>query len=125
MQTENMVYLQLCSPNGLFIPAKTHPDVVVQSVAARDQVKAKKYAQDHGIPDVKGSYQGKVVPLRPRCQRESHWWLKALRLQYLGIVSHGVVTRWTHLITPESSQERLILSSPSHDRRHERMTSTA
>lgn len=98
------MYLQCCSPNGLFIPAKTHPDVVVQAVAARDQVKAKKYAQDHGIPDVKGSYQGKVPHAKPRCQRESHWWLKALRIQCLSIVSHGVVMRPTHL-TPESCFE--------------------
>ncbi|KAI0449060.1 NAD(P)-binding protein [Xylaria acuta] len=44
-------------PNGLFIPAKTHADIVVQSVAARDPAKASKYAQEHGIPNVKGSYQ--------------------------------------------------------------------
>lgn len=54
-------------PNGLFIPAKTHPDVVVQAVAARDQVKAKKYAQDHGIPDVKGSYQEMLDDLEIDC----------------------------------------------------------
>ncbi|TVY48003.1 hypothetical protein LCER1_G008233 [Lachnellula cervina] len=44
-------------PSGLFIPAKTHPDVIVQAVAARDRAKANKYALEHGIPEVKGSYQ--------------------------------------------------------------------
>ncbi|KAH8671456.1 hypothetical protein BX600DRAFT_548430 [Xylariales sp. PMI_506] len=45
------------APNALINPAKTHPDVVVQVVAARDQAKAKEYARKHGIPDVKASYQ--------------------------------------------------------------------
>ncbi|KAI1081405.1 NAD(P)-binding protein [Whalleya microplaca] len=44
-------------PRALLIPASTHPDVVVQVVAARDQAKARQYAQTHGIPGVKASYQ--------------------------------------------------------------------
>jgi len=74
-KSENMANLRRYSPSGLFIPAKTHPDVVVQAVAARDPAKASKYAQEHGIPDVKGSYQGKV-PIKH--QRKCNRWLKAL-----------------------------------------------
>ena len=53
-------------PNALLIPAKTHPDVVVKSVAARDQEKALNYACKHGIQDVKGSYQGELSLQCPR-----------------------------------------------------------
>ncbi|KAG4217312.1 hypothetical protein PC116_g34207 [Phytophthora cactorum] len=45
-------------PMALILPAKSHPDVVVQTVAARDPKKAKAYAQKHGIPEVSASYQG-------------------------------------------------------------------
>ncbi|KAL7624145.1 hypothetical protein AAE478_005702 [Parahypoxylon ruwenzoriense] len=45
------------APQALIIPAKSHPDVVVQTVAARDPKKAKAYAQKHGIPDVAETYQ--------------------------------------------------------------------
>ncbi|RYO95977.1 hypothetical protein DL765_011715 [Monosporascus sp. GIB2] len=44
-------------PDALTIPAKTHPDVVVQAVAARDRTKAQAYAQKHGIAEVKATYQ--------------------------------------------------------------------
>ncbi|KAI1262590.1 hypothetical protein F5Y18DRAFT_438986 [Xylariaceae sp. FL1019] len=44
-------------PLALFGPAKTHPDVIVQAVAARDREKAEKYARSNGIPEVKDSYQ--------------------------------------------------------------------
>jgi hypothetical protein len=43
---------------ALIIPAKTHPDVIVAAVAARDQKKAEAYAKKHGIPVVHKSYQG-------------------------------------------------------------------
>lgn len=43
---------------AFIIPAKTHPDVVVAAVAARDQKKAEAYAKKHGIPVVHKSYQG-------------------------------------------------------------------
>lgn len=46
------------SPQAIILPAKTHPDVVIQSVAARDKEKATAYAKKHGIPEVKASYQG-------------------------------------------------------------------
>ncbi|KAI1813623.1 hypothetical protein GGS20DRAFT_552547 [Poronia punctata] len=44
-------------PAALMLPAKSHPDVVVQTVAARDPAKAKAYAQKHGIPSVAQTYQ--------------------------------------------------------------------
>jgi len=43
---------------AFIIPAKTHPDVVVAAIAARDQKKAEAYAKKHGIPVVHKSYQG-------------------------------------------------------------------
>ncbi|KAI0147065.1 hypothetical protein GGR57DRAFT_264944 [Xylariaceae sp. FL1272] len=45
------------APMALILPIKTHPDVVLQTVAARSFEKAKVYAQKHGIPDVAMSYQ--------------------------------------------------------------------
>lgn len=60
MKDGDMVNSRSYRLNGLFIPAKTHPDVIVKSVAARDQAKANTYAQEHGIQDVKESYQGKL-----------------------------------------------------------------
>lgn len=52
-------YLQSFRPDALFIPARTHPEVVIQAVAARDKGKAKQYADKHGIPVVLDSYEGK------------------------------------------------------------------
>lgn len=48
------------SPVALVTPAKSHPDIVVQAVAARDRDRAEAYAKKHGIPDVLESYQGKL-----------------------------------------------------------------
>ncbi|KAI1846952.1 hypothetical protein JX266_006827 [Neoarthrinium moseri] len=45
------------APMALISPAKTHPDVKILAVAARNYDKAKAYAQKHGIPEVKASYQ--------------------------------------------------------------------
>lgn len=42
----------------LTIPAKLHPEVIVQAVAARDRNRAEKFAKKHGIPEIKDSYQG-------------------------------------------------------------------
>lgn len=36
-------------PDALISPAKSHADVVVYAVAARNEAKAKKYAKTHGI----------------------------------------------------------------------------
>jgi predicted dehydrogenase len=43
---------------SLIIPAKSHPEVIVQAVAARDRSKAEAFAKSHGIPEVRDSYQG-------------------------------------------------------------------
>ncbi|KAJ5669869.1 oxidoreductase [Penicillium macrosclerotiorum] len=45
------------APLALITPAKSHPEVIVQAVSARDQNRAKQFAKEYGIPDVKGSYQ--------------------------------------------------------------------
>jgi predicted dehydrogenase len=45
------------SPLSLIIPAKSHPEVVVQAIAARDRTKAEAFAKKHGIPEIKASYQ--------------------------------------------------------------------
>ncbi|KAI1637244.1 hypothetical protein F4809DRAFT_605226 [Biscogniauxia mediterranea] len=45
------------APSALIVPAKTHPEVVIQVVAARDPSKAKAFAQKHGIPEVAATYQ--------------------------------------------------------------------
>ncbi len=42
----------------LTIPAKSHPEVIIQAVAARDRDRAEKFAKKHGIPEIKDSYQG-------------------------------------------------------------------
>ncbi|OTB01012.1 hypothetical protein M426DRAFT_64871 [Hypoxylon sp. CI-4A] len=45
------------APQAFIGPAGSHPDVVVQTVAARDLEKAKAYAQKHGILEASQSYQ--------------------------------------------------------------------
>lgn len=54
------IVLRSSSPMALFTPAKSHPEVVIQAIAARDREKAEKYAQSNNIPEVKNSYQGKT-----------------------------------------------------------------
>ncbi|CAH0023725.1 unnamed protein product [Clonostachys rhizophaga] len=45
------------APYAFISPAKSHPEVVIQAVAARDRAKATAYAAKHGIHEVKDSYQ--------------------------------------------------------------------
>ncbi|KAH8701827.1 putative oxidoreductase [Talaromyces proteolyticus] len=45
------------APLALITPAKSHPEVIVQAVAARDRARAEEFAKKHGIPDVRGSYE--------------------------------------------------------------------
>ncbi|KAI8948209.1 hypothetical protein F4801DRAFT_469734 [Xylaria longipes] len=45
------------APAALILPAKSHPDVILRTVAARDPAKATTYAQKHGIPNVAKTYQ--------------------------------------------------------------------
>lgn len=55
------VVLNSSSPLGLVVAAKSHPEVIVQAVAARDRQKAEAFAKSNGIPEVKGSYQGNIL----------------------------------------------------------------
>ncbi|KAK4500044.1 hypothetical protein PRZ48_008230 [Zasmidium cellare] len=45
------------APLTLINPAKSHPEVIVQCVAARDRSKAEKFAKANGIPEVYDSYE--------------------------------------------------------------------
>lgn len=45
----------------MIIPAKSHPEVTLQAISARDRKRAEKFAKKHGIPDVKDSYQGELT----------------------------------------------------------------
>lgn len=42
---------------GFITPSKSHPEVIVYAVAARDKARAVAYAKRHGIPEVRDSYQ--------------------------------------------------------------------
>ena len=42
---------------AVIIPAKSHPEVIVAAVAARDEKRARTYAQSYHIPNVHTSYQ--------------------------------------------------------------------
>ncbi|CZR56600.1 related to Oxidoreductase [Phialocephala subalpina] len=45
------------APLSLITPAKSHPEVVVQAISARDRTRAEAFAKKYGIPDVRHSYQ--------------------------------------------------------------------
>jgi len=45
------------APNALLTPAKSHPEVEVYAVAARDLGRAQAFAKKHGIQKAYGSYQ--------------------------------------------------------------------
>ncbi|KAI3397093.1 hypothetical protein diail_11236 [Diaporthe ilicicola] len=42
---------------ALVTPAKSHPEVIIHAIAARDKARAVAYAKSHGIPEVRDSYQ--------------------------------------------------------------------
>ena len=44
-------------PFAVVIPAKSHPEVIVAAIAARDGKRAQAYAKLHGIPNIHASYQ--------------------------------------------------------------------
>ena len=48
------------APAALIYPAKSHPDVVVLAVAARDKKKAEAFAKKYGIVKAYGGYQGRL-----------------------------------------------------------------
>lgn len=56
--------LTTSSPRTLILAAKTHPEVIILAVSARDRKKAEAYAKKYGIPEVKNSYQGKFQVLK-------------------------------------------------------------
>ncbi|RMZ66112.1 fad binding domain-containing [Pyrenophora seminiperda CCB06] len=45
------------APMALITPAMSHPEVIVQAIAARDRGRAEEFAKKHGIPEVKDSYE--------------------------------------------------------------------
>lgn len=45
----------------LMTAAKSHPDVIVQAVAARDRSRAEEFAKKNGIPCVRDTYQGTIT----------------------------------------------------------------
>ncbi|KAL4955735.1 hypothetical protein BDW69DRAFT_111017 [Aspergillus filifer] len=69
----------------LIKPAKSHPEVIVQAVAARDKQRAEIYAKKYGIPQVHDNYEAILddpsidavyIPLPPSLHFE--WAMKAL-----------------------------------------------
>ncbi|KAG4417295.1 hypothetical protein IFR04_009585 [Cadophora malorum] len=74
------------APLAVIGPAKSHPDVIIAAVAARDEKRAATYAKQHGIPIVHVSYQELIddpsidavyIPLPNGLHYE--WALKALK----------------------------------------------
>lgn len=47
------------APPALIVPAKSHPEVIIESVAARDPKKAEKFAKANGIKRIHQTYQGR------------------------------------------------------------------
>lgn len=45
------------APLAIINPAKSHSDIIVSAVAARDKTKAQAYSKKYGIPHVFSSYQ--------------------------------------------------------------------
>lgn len=43
---------------ALITPAKSHPEVVIQAIAARDRARAEAFAKKNGVVEVKNTYQG-------------------------------------------------------------------
>lgn len=43
---------------ALVTPAISHPEVIVQAIAARDRARAEEFAKKHNIPEVKDTYEG-------------------------------------------------------------------
>lgn len=67
--------LTLSSPMALITPAKSHPEVIVQAVSARDRTRAEEFAKTHSIPEVRDTYQGpKLAIFRQslQCNESNH-----------------------------------------------------
>ncbi|GAM35233.1 dimeric dihydrodiol dehydrogenase [Talaromyces pinophilus] len=66
------------APMSLILPAKTHPEVVIACVAARDRARAEKYAKKHGIEGVHDTYQDCIyIPLPNPYHYE--WAIRAIK----------------------------------------------
>ncbi|RAO67707.1 uncharacterized protein BHQ10_003719 [Talaromyces amestolkiae] len=66
------------APMSLILPAKTHPEVVIACVAARDRARAEKYAKKHGIESVHDTYQDCIyIPLPNSHHYE--WAIRAIK----------------------------------------------
>lgn len=46
---------------ALIKPAKSNPHVVVYAIASRDETRAIAFGQKHGVPNVRGTYDGMMV----------------------------------------------------------------
>jgi len=57
--------LTTTSSIALLTPAKSHPEVAIQAVAALDREKTEKFANSNDIPEAKGWYQG-ILEFRRR-----------------------------------------------------------
>ncbi|ROV99856.1 hypothetical protein VSDG_03111 [Cytospora chrysosperma] len=73
------------APLAVIIPAISHPEVIIQAVAARDHARATEFAKKHGIPDIHNSYDALLddpaidavyIPLP--CGLHFEWALKAI-----------------------------------------------
>ena len=53
---------------ALILPAKSHPQVIVHAVAARDKTRAMAFAKKHSIPIVKSNYEGSLPSLHANNQ---------------------------------------------------------
>lgn len=47
-----------CRPDAVILPARSHPEVTIYCVAARDRNRADIYARKHNIPVVHDTYSG-------------------------------------------------------------------
>ena len=46
---------------ALITPSKSHPEVIIQAVSARDKKKAQEFAKANSIPEVRDSYEGMSI----------------------------------------------------------------
>ncbi|KAF2192443.1 oxidoreductase domain-containing protein [Zopfia rhizophila CBS 207.26] len=74
------------APMALIIPARSHPDVIVAAVAARDSTKAEAFAKKYGIPVVHKTYDDLIADPTIDCIYNPlpnglhyEWTLKALK----------------------------------------------
>ncbi|KAI8634391.1 hypothetical protein F5Y19DRAFT_210111 [Xylariaceae sp. FL1651] len=108
-------------PAAFILPAKSHPDVVLQTVAARNPDKAKAYAQKHGIPDVAKSYQdildnpsidGVYIPLPNGLHYE--WAQRALKAGKHVLLEKPSVNNTTEAEQLFLSPATTLIASPSN-----------